>query len=61
VTLLLKGPVAAGFTAPASGTYQFTIQKGAGALAHDFGTGTVDVALGPRSFRLAFHGAPNRF
>jgi hypothetical protein len=59
VTLQLKGPSAQGFTAPTSGTYQFTIQKGTGAFAHDIGNGTVDVVLGPRSFSLTFHGKPN--
>ena len=48
-----------GFTAPASGTYQFTIQKGTGAFAHDIGSGTVDVVLGSRSFGLTFHVKPN--
>ena len=59
LTLQLHGPSARGFTAPTSGTYQFTIQKGTGAFAHDSGNGTVDVVLGPRSFSLTFHGKPN--
>jgi hypothetical protein len=61
VTLQLQGPATPGFTAPTSGTYQFSIQKGTGALAHDFGSGSVDVVLGPRSFSLNFHGKPNTY
>jgi hypothetical protein len=61
VTLSLVGPDQAGFAAPPSGPYRFTIAGGPGAFAHDFGTGTVDVTLMGRSFRLTFHGDPNRF
>lgn len=59
VTLQLRGPAAPRFTAPTSGTYQFSIQKGTGAFAHDIGSGSVDVVLRARSFNLTFHGRPN--
>jgi hypothetical protein len=59
VTLQLQGPSVPGFTAPTSGTYQFTVQKGTGAFSHDIGSGTIDVVLGPRTFMIRFHGKPN--
>jgi hypothetical protein len=55
-TLQLQGPTTGGFTAPKSGTYQFTIQKGTGSMAHDVGKGTVAVVLGSTSFQLTFQG-----
>jgi hypothetical protein len=59
MTLQLQGPLVGGFTAPKSGTYQFTIQKATGSLAHDIGSGAVEVALGSTSFKLTFDGKPN--
>ena len=59
--LRLNGPETGGFTQPASGTYSFTIGKGTGSMAHDFGFGTVDVVLSGKAFTLEFHGRPNVF
>ena len=59
VTLHLQGPPVHGFTAPASGTYTFTITGGTGAYQHTIGNGTVDLVLGAKSFTLNFHGKPN--
>ena len=59
VTLHLQGPPVKGFTAPGSGTYSFSITGGTGAYKHDFGFGTVDLALKGHSFTLEFHGKPN--
>ena len=61
LTLKLTGPTTAGSTAPKSGTYQFTVESGTGGFARTFGNGTVALTLGAKSFRLAFHGAPNRY
>ena len=61
VTLHLQGPPVKGFTAPGSGTYTFSVASGTGAFKHVFGNGTVDLALGARSFTLNFHGKPNTY
>ncbi len=59
ITLQLQSPVVGGFTAPASGTYTFSIQQGTGAYARHIGNGTIGLVLGSRSFTLNFHGKPN--
>ena len=59
VTLQIQSPASGGFTAPASGTYTFSIQNGTGAFARHIGHGTVDLVLGAKTFILNFHGAPN--
>ncbi len=59
VTLRLEGPSAAGNTPPKSGTYRFVVESGTGDYAHDLGSGTVRVIVGPKTFRLTFRGNPN--
>jgi hypothetical protein len=61
VTLALLGPPQGGFHAPGSGTYTFAVKSGTGAFSHAIGTGKVDIALGSNTFKMKFHGDPNRF
>jgi hypothetical protein len=61
VTLTLAGPPEGGFQAPASGTYTFAVKSGTGAYARTAGTGRVDLVLGSDTFKITFHGDPNRF
>jgi hypothetical protein len=61
LTLALKGPSSGGFLAPESGTYTFSVEKWTGAYAHAFGTGRIDLVLGSDTFKMTFHGDPNRF
>ena len=56
MTLRLLGPQAASFTAPASGSYAYTVVAGTGAYAQSTGHGTIAMTLGPRAVGLAFGG-----
>jgi hypothetical protein len=61
VSLALTGPPEGGFQAPGSGTYTFAVSSGTGAYARALGTGKVDLQLGSGTFKMTFHGDPNRF
>jgi hypothetical protein len=61
VSLALTGPPEGGFQAPGSGTYTFAVSSGTGAYAKALGTGKVDLELGSGTFKMTFHGDPNRF
>jgi hypothetical protein len=45
---------------PKSGTYAFEIEAGTGAYAQTVGQGKVGLVIGSDTFKVTFHGAPNR-
>jgi hypothetical protein len=59
LTLQVQSPSKGGFTAPASGTYTYSVTKGTGAFKRDSGDGTIRLTLGPRSFAMTFQGGPD--
>ena len=58
VTLQFTGPTVGGNTAPSSGTYSYSVVKGTAAFRHDYGSGTVNLKLGPETFTMTLSSAP---